>query len=143
MAKVKINSKGIEQVAGSGLDVTKTTTNAGFGPYGQSGVTNVTSTSTLTKGMAGVLVVSGDAIVTGTLPTVNGAYGAMLTIRCGSAHAHVLSSSLDTQDNTNICDATNHGNKLVMPAVVGSSAVLLADGVSWIVLGNSGSYSIA
>lgn len=140
--KTQINTKGIEQISGNGFTVVKNTGNSGFYPYGQASVTNITANTTFSAGQAGILVLSGDVILTGTLPRTEGNYGMMLTIRCGSNHAHALSSSLDAQDNLNITNGTAHGNKLTFDNVSGSSVCLLNDGVNWLVLGNSGSLTI-
>lgn len=139
MARSKLNSKGVEVVAGNGAAIDYDSTNAGFTPFPQASATAITASGALTG--AGVFTISGSAVLTVTLPAAASSVGMLATFRCASVHAHILSASAEA--GTNICSTTAHGSKLTLASPVGSAATLLCDGVSWQILAASGTYTLA
>lgn len=146
MGSNRVDSKGFTSTpgGGGGSKVKHHNTNRGFGPFPLRGLTSITSDSTLQAGLnAGVNVISGSAVVTAIMPTAADALGGLYTFRCGSAHAHVLTASQETAGSEPFTDGTSNGASLTLPAIEGSSVVLQSDGVNFIVLGVSGSLTIA
>lgn len=104
-------------------------------------VTPLTSNTTLTNG--GVYTVSGSAVLTITVPNPADVPGSHFILRSLSVHAHQVSSSQVTQDSQTITDGTSVGARLDLPAVVGSSVVMVSDGANYLVPITSGSVTIS
>lgn len=138
MAKTTIDSRGVVTTKGSGITFSSPVTVSGGT---QRAVDALTSASTITKD--GVFTVSGSAAVTTTLPDPSDVPGGQFIFRSLSAHAHLLSSSQVTQDTLTITDGTDHGTRIALPNVVGSSVVFVSDGLNYLITSNSGSYTIA
>lgn len=142
MGKTTIDSKGVvTSKDGSGIEVLSVAT---FTGGTQRSVTAITSATTLTKD--GVYTISGSTgsgVITVTLPDPATVIGGHFILRSLSADAHLLSSSQVTQDTLTITDGTNHGARLALPAVIGSSAMLVSDGVNFLVPVSSGTYIIS
>lgn len=110
-----------------------------------------TANFTLTAGDAGVLVMSAaNGVLTGTLPLASASPGTQFIFRTTSPSAHVLTASVgdgnvfvENRSNPAGNVTGSDGTKLVMPAIVGSSVVLLCDAVNWVVLGGSGTFTLS
>ena len=109
--------------------------------YRQSDET-LSAATTLANNAAANYVVSGAAILTMTLPLASETAGSTYRFRVGSVHAHILTASQETAGDVVVTDGTTQGSRLTLPNVVGSSVVLMSEGVNWLVLGNSGSFTI-
>lgn len=112
-----------------------------------SGLTQAATTlptgSTLTPGQAGVVLLGGGAVSQLVMPLAASSQGEMFVIRSTSARAHFLTGSQEASGTKVFTDGTNNGSKLTLAAVAGSSVAMLSDGVSFIVVGKSGSISIS
>lgn len=106
-------------------------------------VTVLATGSTLTPTQAGVVTIDGGAASLVVMPLATDCQGAMFTVRSVSAFAHILTGSQEANGTLVFTDGTSHGSRATLAAVVGSSAALLSDGKSFLVLGNSGSVTIA
>lgn len=104
-------------------------------------LTPIVATSTITRG--GIFTVSGSAALTLTVPNPASFPGTDLMVRSLSAHAHLLSSSLGTQDDVAFTDGTSLGSRIALTAAVGSSVALKSDGLSWLVTAASGTLTYA
>lgn len=134
--KTKITDKGVistRTTGGSG-------TNSGYGPFKLTQGT-VSSDKTFVVGEAGAHILSGNNVITGTLPSAASAPGSYWVFRAASVHAHNLSGS--GGDQTPFCDQTSQGEVLKVAAAVGSSVALMSDGTNWLVLGASGTLTFA
>lgn len=133
--RTTITSKGVVTRKGDagGLGIAANSENTGFSPNSIT-VTAVTADSTLTAG--GVYTVSGSAIITTTLPSPTSNAGSWLTLRALSAHAHVISGSATT-------DGTDDGAVITLDGVVGTSVGLLSDGLTYLVMGSSGTLAFS
>jgi hypothetical protein len=112
----------------SGITVEANDSNKGFQPFMVDAVTALTATSTLTAGQAGLLTVSGAAVITSSLPAASSCPNAEFVFRTLSAHAHVITGS------SNIVCTGSVGTKFVLNATLGSSAVLKSDGLAYLCL---------
>ena len=99
--------------------------------------------STLTPTQAGVVTVDGGAASLVVMPLATDCPGAMFTVRSVSAFAHILTGSQEANGTLVFTNGTTRGSRATLAAVVGSSAALLSDGKSFLVLGNSGSVTLA
>ena len=143
--KTRINSaKGaVTTLNDTGVSIEANSANYGFSPYKVDSVNAITSTTTLVPGHAGLTTISSSTALTLTMPSASLAPGAMFTFRNLSAHAHALTGSQEVAGTLVFCDATNHGSKIALSNTVGRSVSLLCDGLSFMVLGSSGSYTIS
>lgn len=145
MVKVRITDRGIIQEAGSGV-----ISEVGRAQVAGSGTVSATSTLTAQQ-VAGILVISGTAALTQTLPRAVDCAGIPMVFRAGSAHSHVLTCSQETAGTrafTKVsgsigAGASGQGSALTMANIVGSSVVVMSDGVNLIVLGGSGSHTLS
>jgi hypothetical protein len=110
----------------------------------QQQVTDFTAGATLTPANAGVVTISktGSA-ATLVMPLASSCAGAMFTVRSTTAYAHVLTGSQEAGGTLVFSDGTSHGSRATLANVAGSSVALLSDGKSFLVLGSSGSVTIA
>ena len=99
--------------------------------------------STLTPTQAGVVTLSGSATSLVVMPLAADCQGAMFTVRSESAFPHILTGSQEANGTLVFTNGTTRGSRATLAAVVGSSAALLSDGKNFLVLGNSGSVTIA
>lgn len=149
---VSIGSQGVvESNNASGVQLAESTSNAGFMPFPVASAADVDTVSTATKvfaaGEAGIHVLSSSTgAISGTLPLASLAAGGLYTFRCGSAHAHFLSASLETVGTKAICMRSGsaqatvwNGSKATLEAVVGTSVTLFCDGKSFCIMTASGS----
>lgn len=127
----------------SGALIGRDASNKGMHPFPDDSVLTASSTSTLTSVNCGLTVVSGTAALTLTMPVANEVAGGVFAIRVGSAHAHILTASQAAVGALLFTDGTARGSKVTFPAVVGHSAVFFADGVNFVVMGQSGSLAIS
>jgi len=149
MTGTRIGSTGpIAELAREGTAVDYHVSSSGFMPHKQSVVyTHVTgSNSSSLLVYPGVQVVSGNTVHTLQMPLVASHPGAMFTVRTTSAHAHILTASLEAGGatpfrNQPAAGAAVVGATLTMANSVGSSVVLLCDGTNFLVIGGSGSIS--
>lgn len=139
MVKIRLTSRGVIQEAGDGV-----VNELGGMQVASSG--SLTSTSTLTAAQAtGLILISGSAALTTTLPTASLAGGQMVCFRSLSAHAHVLTGSdsgiqsFSRQVFSGTLGAVaGTGGALTFPAAVGASVALMCDGRNWLICGASG-----
>lgn len=127
----------------SGTLLGRDASNKGFLPFPDDSVLTASTTSALSVANCGLNVVSSSAAVTLTMPDANGVAGGMLAFRMGSAHAHILTASLAPLGSTPFTDGTAKGSKVTFAVGVGNSAVFMSDGVNFLVMGRSGSLTIA
>ena len=99
--------------------------------------------STLTPTQAGVVTLSGSATSLVVMPLATDCPGAMFTVRSESAFPHILTGSQEANGTLVFTNGTTRGSRATLAAVVGSSAALLSDGKNFLVLGNSGSVTLA
>ncbi len=99
--------------------------------------------STLTPTQAGVVTLDGGATSLLVMPLASSCPGAMFTVRSVSAFAHILTGSQEAAGTKVFTNGTSNGSRATLTAVVGSSATLLSDGKNFLVLGNSGSVTLA
>jgi len=127
--RVRLTSRGLIQE-----QVTSETPMEGVSP-GKLNSTALTASTTLTQ--PGFYTVSGGSALTITLPAATTVPGAQWIFRSLSAHAHVLSGAAG--GSVRYTNGTSDGGMITFPATVGSSVVMQSDGLTYIVLGNSGS----
>ena len=131
---------GVVSVIDSSGDTTPgTVTIAGL----QAAVSVLATGSTLTPTQAGVITLDGGAVSLLVMPLAASCPGAMFTVRSVSAFAHILTGSQEVNGTKVFTNGTGNGSRATLTAVVGSAATLLSDGKNFIVLGNSGSVTIA
>ena len=99
--------------------------------------------STLTPTQAGVVTLSGSTISLLVMPLASDCAGALFTVRSVSAFAHILTGSQEVNGTKVFTDGTSQGSRATLAAVVGSSAALLSNGKNFLILGNSGSVTLA
>ena len=142
MPKVTISdTQGIVQSTGTGITI-----ESKLSSFPSQTVNSVTATGAVTLG--GVYTVSGNSVVTTTMPLASDAPGAMFIFRTLSAHAHILTGSQETAGTKVFCgfpgtSVAAQGSSLALPAVVGSSVALISDGKSFLVTAVSGSCTIS
>lgn len=141
MPKVTIDERGVVETKGSGIVV-----KVPFDSSPKQAVNALTAASTLTVG--GVYTVSGNAAVTTVMPLASAVPGATFIFRALSAHAHIFTGSQETvgtQVFAGMAGATpaNLGSSLALAAVVGSSAAVVSDGKSFLVMAASGTCVLA
>lgn len=143
MARTRIGSQGAITTTGDGVGIEKDSANTGFAPWSTASG-SLTAGATLTAGQAaGVNTISGSAALTIVLPTAAASVGSYMVFRTLSAHAHVITASQETAGTTPIASTTQHGSRITLPAVVGSSVALISDGANILIVGNSGTLTIA
>ena len=146
MAKTKIDSRGVVTTPGTG------TTIAGIVTL-NSGIKSTPKAKLLdfTVSTGGVYTIDGDGngALTAILPLAASVPGSMLTFRCASADAHIITASnVVTQDDTIICTtfvSGAHGavsglagSQIALPAVIGSSVTFFSDGFNFCVVAAKG-----
>ncbi len=99
--------------------------------------------STLTPTQAGVVTIAGGAASLVVMPLASDCPGSVFTIRSMSPSAHILTGSQEANGTKVFTTGTGNGSRATLTAVLGSSATLLSDGKNFVVLGNSGSVTIA
>jgi hypothetical protein len=116
----------------------------GFLPYIQGGAIYQTGTpAALDYTMAGLIISSGSAVLTGVLPPASTAIGAMFAFRQQDANGYVLTSSNDVGNMIVFGSGTVvSGNKALSPAIENCSSVWFCDGVHWLYMCGSGSQDI-
>lgn len=132
----------------SGFSIERSVSNYGFSPFKVDSVQALTGSTTLYAGNAGVLTISGSAVLTQSMPTAASCPGATFVFRNLSAHAHVLTGSQETAGTKAFVSAlsgavTGQGSKLVLSGAVGGSVVLMSDGLYFHALSYSGSFAIS
>lgn len=99
--------------------------------------------STLTPTQAGVITLDGGAASLLVMPLASSCPGAMFTVRSVSAFAHILTGSQEANGIRVFTNGTTSGSRATLANIVGSSAALISDGKSFLILGNSGSVTLA
>lgn len=137
MAKVTIDDRGVVVTKGSGGLVV----NAPVQDSPKMTVKALTAASTLTAG--GLYTVSGTGVITTVMPLASAVPGATFIFRSLSDHAHIFSGSQETAGTQVFAGMAgalpaNLGSSLALAAVVGSSAALVSDGKSFLVMAASG-----
>lgn len=140
MVKVRVTSRGIITEPGDGFEAAPTSTPS----------RTITSDTSLTTADVGLIVMSASAgVVTGTMPDTAAAAGAMFIFRSTSPSAHVLTASAGDgncfveRSSNPVGNVTgSHGDKVIFPALAGSSVVMVSDGANWLITGGSGSFSL-
>ena len=119
-----------------------------------SNATTVTTNTTLGVAQAGSVIVSasnGAKAITVVMPLASTCAGTLWTFRNTSLDAHILTCSLETAGATatRFCEyqsvdgaLATKGSALTFPAVLQTSAVLVCDGVNWVICGASGSLAV-
>lgn len=145
MAKTYIDHRGVYQTAdGNGLEIN------GAVITSQSPTTAVSAkTASATLTAPGVYTLSGSAAaLTMVMPLASSVPGGTFVFRSLSAHAHVLTGSQETGGTTVFAGLpgaipANRGAAFTLPAVVGSSAALISDGLNFLTMAASGSCTIS
>lgn len=106
-------------------------------------VTVLTTGSKLTPAQAGVVTIDGGAASLVVMPLASDCPGSVFTVRSMSTFAHILTGSQEVNGTKVFTNGTGNGSRATLTAVVGSSATLLSDGKNFVVLGNSGSVTLA
>ena len=106
-------------------------------------VTALLTGSTLTPAQAGVVTIAGGAASLVVMPLASDCPGAMFTVRSVSAFAHILTGSQEANGIRVFTNGTTSGSRATLANIVGSSAALISDGKSFLILGNSGSVTLA
>ncbi len=151
MVRTRVRAEGaICEGNGSGFGIDKDSSNSGFMPWAQS-TGSITATVSLTAGQAaGVSTVSGtSAALTVSLPSAALTAGSMIVFRSLSAHAHIVSASGDAGNTITrqVFSGTagmvsGLGSRVTFPATVGTSCVLFSDGLSYCLIGGSGTLTV-
>ena len=143
MKTVISDSFGVKQVGdGSGLQI-----DSALATTPVVNVQPLTAATTLSAG--GVYTISNTGPITMVMPLASSVPGSTFVFRCASAHAHVLTGSQESNGTQVFCGipgltgANGSGSKLTLSAVVGSSAALVSDGKSFLLLGMSGSVAFS
>ena len=126
-----------------GVSIEANVGNQGFSPFKLDTINAITSAGTLTAANAGLNTVSGSSAIVSVMPPASAVPGALFTFRNLSAKAHALTGSQETAGTKVFCDGTDSGSKVALSSTVGRSITLLSDGVSFVILGTSGSYTIS
>ena len=124
------------------MAVNQNANNTGFLPYSLT-AREKTDSATLTLLDAGLITVSKGSAATIVMPLASTVPGAMFIVRTTTAAAHILTGSQEANGTLVFSDGTSHGSRATLAAVIGSSVALLSDGKNFLVLGNSGSVTIA
>ena len=146
--RTTITSKGvITTQAGSGLGIEKDSSNTGFGPFALP-VQEITSSLTQSVSDAGVisLNIGGGEGSTQTMPTAASCPGCIFVYRnAGNNETHMLTGSQETGGTKVFTDGTSNGSELTIAqsTPVGGSVAFMSDGTNFVVLGKSGSITIA
>lgn len=106
-------------------------------------VTVLLTGSTLTPTQAGVVTLSGSAASLLVMPLASDCPGSVFTVRSVSAFAHILTGSQEVNGTKVFTNGTTDGSRATLAAVVGSSAAFLSNGKNFLILGNSGSVTLA
>jgi hypothetical protein len=137
-------AKGLVQETGAGVTLDGSLFSVGSLPF--SPTQAITTAATVTS--PGVYTIAGTTTQI-VMPLAATFPGATFVFRSASASAHVLTGSAETVTTpaftkvpgaTNVAGGTGIGSRLTLPAVVGSSVVLLCDGNRFIVAAASGSF---
>lgn len=158
MAKVTINStEGLKQEAGDGLSIEMPVQFSAGNGWTMNSVTISTAAQASGSVIAGglYLISASDGTtspgggLTVRLPLASSVPGAMFVFRNTSVNPHIISASRETGGTLAIVGLisrsldtnfkTPRGSGLTMASAVGSSAVMVCDGVSFLVLNTSGS----
>jgi hypothetical protein len=147
MTGTRIGATGpIAELAREGTAVDYHVSSSGFMPFAQGVVyTHVTGTnSSSLKVFPGVNVVSGNTVHTLQMPLVASHVGALFTVRTTSAHAHILTGSLEAGGTTVFMSQPSFGAAIVgatltLASSVGSAVALLSDGAHFLLVAGSGS----
>lgn len=145
MPKVVVtNAKGLVQETGEGIEFRDGTPKLP--------ATSITANTTLTKG--GSYTPSG-GVRTLTLPAAADVIGQMFVIRSASGHAHILTGSDSgvasfcpsggpiPLANSDAFKAGGAAGKITFTATSGNSIVLISDGVQYLVMASSGSFTVS
>ena len=124
------------------IAVNQNASNTGFSPYSLT-ARNKSDSATLTLLDAGLVTVSKGSAATIVMPLASAVPGAMFVVRTTTAAPHVLTGSQETNGTLVFSNGTNNGSRATLTGVIGSSVSLLSDGKNFLVLGNSGSVTIA
>ena len=147
MGRTTISSKGaVTAQLGSGLGIEKNNSNTGFNPYTPAGTTgSITAPVTLLAGDAGVHAFEGAAEgFVATMPTAASCPGATFVFRVsGAGSTNTLTGSQEVTDTKVFTDGTNNGSRITTPTIVGSSIALVSDGNRFIIMGTSGTFTLA
>ena len=139
-------AKGLVQEAGAGVTLDGSLFSVGSLPF--SPTQAITTAATVTA--PGVYTIAGTTTPV-VMPAAATFPGATFVFRSASASAHFLTGSAETvgspaftkaPGDTNAAGGTGIGSKLTLPAVVGSSVVLVCDGNKFIVTAASGSFTL-
>jgi hypothetical protein len=147
MTGTRIGVQGpIAELNREGTAVEYHVSSSGFMPHQQGVIAaHITgSNSSSLKVFPGVQTVSGNTAHTLQMPLVAGTAGAMFTVRSTSAHAHILTGSLETAgaqafQNSPATGLTLAGQAVTLAAAVGASVILYSDGAHFVIIGGSGS----
>jgi len=126
-----------------GVSIEANVGNQGFSPFKLDKVNAITAAGTLTAANAGLNTIAGGSAVVSIMPLASAVPGALFTFRNLSAQPHALTGSQETAGKKVFCDGTDSGSKVALSNFVGRSITLLSDGVSFVILGTSGSYTIS
>lgn len=141
MVKTVITGKGVIQLPGNGFEASPSV----------AATQTRTASATLTANDAGVTVLTSSAgVLTMVMPTVAAAAGAMFVFRSTSPAAHIITCSQDTGNKfvraygQATANATgSHGDSITLPATAGTSVAMIGDGANWLIIGGSGSITLA
>ena len=153
MPKVTYTSaKGLIQEAGSGVSFETL-------PFSPLKTQNVSSGSVALPGVytvsGGYGVNAGNSYLETVMPVASRVPGGFFTFRSLSADAHILTGSAEVEGTkvfagapaqvagAQITSTSAQGSQLRLPAVLGSSVTLMSDGVNFLVVASSGSYTIS
>jgi hypothetical protein len=108
----------------------------------------ITSSAAISLALGGCYVLSSSSgAVTATVPDPGRIPGAVFIFRCGSAHAHLVTGSVNGFQSFVISPGITAtgaaGSRVALPAVQNSSVVLVSDGFHYIVSAASGSCTLA
>lgn len=136
-----------------GLQVEGNAANKGFAPFQVASVSAYISQSSnpglnvisMSLAECGVATLSGSgAVLTLIAPLASSAPGAQYFLRSLDARAHVITGSLEAQGRKVFCgEDSGLGSKVAFDGTVGTSLRLQSDGLSWVVLAGSGSFTIS
>jgi len=149
MPKIVYNpSQGLVTQGGSGVEF-----NSDSVIFSATPTTTVRSiTSDTTVAAAGVYTLTASqGVLTTVLPLASAIPGGQLIFRSASPSAHILTGSQESVGTkviagipgSSVAGVSAQGSRLTLPGVVGSSVSLVSDGASFMVVGLSGSCTIA
>ena len=128
-------ARGLVQEGGSGF----ATSTFPFAPS----VTAITTVANNTGSLPGVYTVAAGGVATVKMPLASAYPGGLFIFRNGDARANILTGSGEAAGTTVFTDGTSRGSRLTLAGVTGNSVALASDGVSYLVLSNSGSLTFA